>query len=201
MTKQTIQSVPFDPGFGRYFPQIDETVLAHLEGIARLKVPNQRKFQLQKIETTLTRELITTMCIYYGCVLYGSTIASKYVSPSAIITENPVAEIPEEQKQDIDLTIESSFIAEVYKLFSRSIEFNFRRKCKIPQNFLDVVQAYSEFMQVNNHFVNIKTTDQLKIPEKFSHFKSYDKKKLDEIEQMIFQAVEAGRLEELLNIS
>lgn len=201
MKKETMQSVPFDPGFSKFFPPIDEQVYAHLEGICKLKAMNQRKFQLQKIEPQLTASLTQIICIYYGCVLYGSTIASKYRDPAATISGNPMAEVKKEEANQIDLTLEASFFSELYKLFNRSIEFNFKRKSRVTSEFLNIIDVYNEFMKKNNHFINVTSTDQLIIPESFSKFKDYEAEKLNEIEGIIFEAVKTGKLEKLLNIS
>ena len=201
MTIKKAQSVPFDPGFSKHNPALPDDIFTQLDLISKIKLTNQRKFKLQIVENALIRPIKTLGCIYYGCVMYGSTIASKYKSPGVLIEDNPILNLSEEEKKYIDLSIEAKSTLELFKRVNKDILYNFRRQSHLIADIEDYIDTYIEFVSINDHFKNLESTDQIKLPKKTAHFKKYTPAKLEEIEQKIIKIAQSKSIEEILNIS
>lgn len=195
------QSVPFDPGFSNHNPTLPDDIFTQLDLISKIKLTNQRKFKLQIIENALIKPIKTLGCIYHGCVMYGSTIASKYKSPGVNIEDNPILTLSEEEKKYVDLTIEAKSTLELFKRLNKDISYNCRRKSHLLDGLESYIDTYIEFVSINDHFKNLKTTNQIKLPKKTSHFKDYTPAQLEETEQTIIKIAQSKSLEEILNIS
>jgi hypothetical protein len=158
MTSHEKVYVPFDPGFSKYDQGIGIMQLEQFKQISALKVINQKKFQLRMFETNLIAPLKTTACIYYGCVIYGSIIASKYTDFPAEISNNPIPNLPEDQKDSLDLSLETQNVLELYSLLNRDIQYNLKRKSNLPDTLEPCAHLYMEFVRLNNHFKDLLTT-------------------------------------------
>jgi len=193
--------VSFDPGFANYNPGLNESNLEQINHISKLKSHNQRKFQVIKLETSFLKPLTTITYIYYGCVAYGSVLASKYNNPPATIEGNHILELPDHEKDNADLTLEVKIIQELYKKLNKDIQFYLKRKSKLPARLEEFSNLYKEFVELNNHFKDLKTTSQIKLPAAMEHFRQYTPEKLDIYEKKLFEITQTGNLEEVLNIS
>lgn len=193
--------VTFDPGITQHGPVLEEDILEQISGASKLKAINQRKFQLQLLEGKVFKLLHTAACIYRGCVVYGSTLASKYKEPPAEIFDNPMLTLSKEERDELDLTDEPKFMYKIYQSLNKTISFNLKRKSKLPDYIEDCINTYIEFVSLNNHFLDLKTTDQLKLPEKTKHFLDYPPETIDKIEEKIMKIAKQGTIEEFLNIS
>lgn len=200
MTGRKKKEILFDPGFSQYYPRFDEQIL-EFNNLTSLKSINQRKFKLQIIENNLIKPLNTLSAIYYGCVIYGSLISSKYNSSPYLIKDNPVSLMSEKEKEALDLTVEPKYVLELYQNFNKSALFHFKRPSKLPERMPECVQLYIEFINLNNHFKELVSSDQIILPEKTRHFKDYSKTKLNDIEKNITNIVQSGELEKIFNIS
>lgn len=201
MTKEKEISVPFDPGFSKHNPSLPDDIFVQLELISKIKLSNQRKFKLQIIENSLIKPIKTLGCIYHGCVIYGSTIGSLYDSPGVKIADNPIIKLPEEERKDVDLCLEAKTTLELFQRINKDINYNFRRKSHLMPDLDKYIETYIEFITLNDHFKNLKSSDQIKLPKKTSHFKDYEKIKLKEIEQKVINIAQSKNIEEILNIS
>ena len=199
MNKQ--KTVPFDPGITKYYPIMDINLLNQIEGISKLKATNQRKFQFQILEKQLASPLETITAIYYGCVIYGSTLAFKYKETPMQITDNPILIMPDDKLKSIDNTFEPKFILEVYQKLNKNILFNMKRKGNLLPEPEKYINPYIKFVELNNHFKDLKSTDQIRIPEETQHFSSYSEEKLNQIEELLFELGKNGNIKEILNIS
>lgn len=200
MAKAKKKTISFDPGFARYYPRFDDQIV-EFNNITLIKNINQRKFKLQMIENSLIRPLNTLTAIYYGCVVYGSLVASRYNDPMYLIKDNPVNSMSEEEKKSVDLTEEPKYVLELYRNFNKSIEFHFRRQTKLPEKLPECVDLYIEFITLNNHFKELKAANQIILPEKTQHFQNYSDGKLKEIERSVKNIIQSGELDKIFNIS
>ena len=192
--------VPFDPGFYKYSLGIDENVGYKLDYIIKMKNANQKKFRLKLLEEELVAPINALAAIYYGCVIYGSTIAAKYRANPAEITDNFVTKLPEDQLKNLDLAMNARYTIELYRKLNNSTEFFFKRQSKLRSDFEDYVNFYIKFVKLNDSFKNIKTTSDIILPDETKHFLKYTDKELEEIENGIFKIVEIGQLEYIFKL-
>lgn len=200
MSEEINITVPFDPGYSKFYPLIDPNIKEQVDFILKIKQPNTRKHQLRLLEGMLAKPFTLMSHFYYACVIYGSIIGSKYKNPPASISGNPMLNLSEEEKKTTDLTLEIKVLLETYKNLKRGIEFNLKRKSKLPEEFENNLSLYIEFVETNNHFKTLEKTDQIKLPEKTKHFKDYNKEEIDKLEKKALEIAETGNSSEILNI-
>lgn len=201
MNKNTELTVNFDPGFAQYYPSLDGDIINQIDTIINLKAFNQKKFRLQVLENNLVKPFKNIMGIFHGCVIYGSIIASKYTQPPAQVINNPMSSLTDSEKANLDLTFEVSYSLEIYENLNKTCKFIFKRETKLPEKLLYYAKIYKEFILLNNHFKELQTTEQIKLPPETEHFRSYDIKKLNDLEEKIILIAQKGPLEEVFNIS
>lgn len=201
MSKKETKKVPFDPGFSNHYPQIEDDIILQVDYASKLKAVNQRKFQLQMLENKLLTPLKKIALINYACVLYGSTIANKYKDIPAEVIDNPMLKMSEVEKESLDLSIEAKSIIELYQKLSKNITFNLKRKIKLSLDLEKFTSLYIEFVTINDHFKNLTSTNQIKLPQEMNYFNDFSSPKLEEIEERLTEIAKNGNLDELLNIS
>lgn len=201
MSKKETKKVPFDPGFSNHYPPIEDDIILQVDYASKLKAINQRKFQLQMLENKLVTPLKKIALINYACVLYGSTIANKYKDIPADVIDNPMLKMSEVEKESLDLSIEAKSIIELYQKLSKNITFNLKRKIKLSLNLEKFTSLYIEFVTINDHFKNLTSTNQIKLPQEMNYFNDFSSTKLEEIEDRLTEIAKSGNLDELLNIS
>lgn len=200
--EKTQRKVPFDLGISNYYPsQIGAGTISHLESIYKLKSNNQKKYQLTILENSLISPIKTIAAIYYGCVVYGSIIHSKYKNPPAIITANPMLNMSESEKKQLDLTTETLLVKELYEKMDKAVSFVLKRGSKLPANFNYCADLYVSFVTINNNFIDIEQTDQLKVPDKLKHFQTYSEDNLETLENRFKDAVDTGNLDIIFDIT
>lgn len=200
MSEKINITVPFDPGYSKFYPSIDPNIKEQIDFVLKIKQPNTKKHQLRIIEGILTGPFNIMSCFYYACVVYGSIIGIKYKNPPASISGNPMLKLSEEEARVADLTIEIKVLIEIYKNLKRGIEFNLKRKSKLPEEFENNLNLYIEFVEANDHFKTLESTEQIKLPEKTRHFTEYSKEKIIDLEKKALEIAESGKLPEILNI-
>lgn len=200
MSETANNSVPFDPGYSKFYPSLDPNTSEQVNFILQIKQPNTRKHQLRILEGILAKPFNLMSHFYYACVAYGSIIAVKYKNPPAKISGNPMLQISDKEKEASDLTLEVKEFIETYRNLNRGIEFNLKRKSKLPEHFEENLNLYIEFVKLNNHFKTLESTDQIELPEKTKHFKDYDKEKINELEKKALEIAQTGNSAEILNI-
>jgi hypothetical protein len=200
-TNSKTHTVTFDPGFAKHYPPIDSDTFDQLEFILKNKIANQKKFQLISMENTLVKQLKTLSAIYHSCVIYGSIIAAKYKNNPAEIHDNQILNLSEEQRAALDLTEEVDNNIAFYHKINKSIEFICKRKSKLICNIEETAALYREFVTINNHFKEVRKTDQIKLPDKVKHFFDYTDDCLIDLEKKATQIAQSGNIEEMFNIS
>jgi len=201
MNNKSNNSVPFDPGFSAFYPLFVQEVINHLDSVLKLKTRNQVKFQLQILEKKLVNPYATIKAIYYGCVIYGSIIASKYNKEPAIIEGNPFQTLDAEKQINTDLTVEVNNAINLYRKMNSSIQFHLNKKSSLTEDFEDYANLYMEFITINNQFKGLETTDQIILPAKTQHFKDYTPQKLTSLEEKVFEIIQTKNLEGVFEIN
>lgn len=200
MKNKDNNSVPFDPGFSGFYPVFIHGLIPQADLILKLKARNQIKFQLQLLERKLVDPYKIVRAIYYGCVVYGSIIASKYNKNPAIVDGNPFKNIDPAKQINTDLTVEVNNLLSLYKKVNSGVQFHLNKKSSLPEDFEDYANLYIEFININDQFKNLETTAQIVLPEQTQHFKDYKPQKLGQLEKKVFEIIESKNLEGIFNI-
>lgn len=194
------KTVPFDPGYSDLAFYFEDQVSYHMGAYNQIKVPHQKKFQLIKLEPLLLDLIDKSTSFYLGCMLWGGFLSSRFKGESKEITRNTPAGMSEEQLNAIDCTEEPREIIDFIKNFDRDCKYYLNRPAKVPAFNLEILNAYIEFAQINDNFIKVKTTSDVKLPKLFSHFEKLSKEELDELCDKIYAVIATGKIEGLLEI-
>lgn len=193
-TEAKIEKISFDPGFGPYVLVFSTTYDYMQREVKKFKNANQRKTKYKFFEGGLMKLCDNLTSFYLGCMLYGAYLKNRFKDAPREITDNDLYGLDIDECRNGDITIEVSSI----KTFVENNDKNPFATKKINPKYLSIIKDYEEFLELNNYFTDIKTTDQIKIPSRFSYINKYSEANLDKVLATINEAISAKKIEKLL---
>ena len=189
-----MKKVPFDPGFAPYVLVFSTTYYYMDAEIRKFKNANQRKMKYKSFESGLLKLCDNLISFYFGGMLYGAYLKNKYKENPMELEGNDFYGLnPDECKQG-DVSIEVLALEK----FIKSNDRNPFATRKINPKYISIIDAYIEFLEINNYFTDVKTTNDIKIPSMLSYISKYKEKSLDEVMATIEDAISAKKPEKLL---
>lgn len=193
-------TVPFDPGYSK----ISFSFMANISNLTgdfiNLKTMHQKKFKLSQIEPKIIDMIVKSTAFYLGCLLWGGFLKSKFKNPPKEITGNYTLSLSDKEKESLDCAQETDFTLEYIKHFDRDCKYYLNKPAKIPEIIKEILVCYGEFARLNENFVNVRMTSDIKLPEALSHLEKMSEERLDELHDKIMAAIAAGKIENLLEI-
>ncbi|OGI05141.1 MAG: hypothetical protein A2104_07435 [Candidatus Melainabacteria bacterium GWF2_32_7] len=197
---QFASGVPFDPGYSQYTIYFPEAILPFVEELAQIKAPHQKKFKLSLSESGIHQLINNCAGFYLGCILWGAFIHHKFKDSPKEVIDNPADDLTEEELKSRDYTEEINFMLEFFKQIDRDYKYFCKKPFKVDEQVINIFNAYNEFVVINDNFLNIKLTSDIKLPKAVEHFDKLDQEKLDTLYKYISDVVDSGNLEDLLKI-
>lgn len=197
---ETEKFVPFDPGFSQVAEAFPKEAFDYLNEIGSLKQNHQKKFAFSNLETQIVPIIKLSAAFYLGCILWGSYLFWKHKNNAKEIQGNPVFELSEEEKDKISYNNEVDFILEFIDKFEKSAKFYMKRSSRINPVYLKYFEVYKQFVNLNNNFTNLKFTNEIKLPSDVEHFGNFSEQKLDELKQKIYEIINSGNIESILDL-
>lgn len=193
-------AVPFDPGYSNYYVDFYLSVAPLVQEIYKLKAMQKKKFKLSIVQSRIKELLNKSTAFYLGCLLWASYISNRFKDYPKKILDNPSLDSP-------DNTIELSKTIEYFDLKTDFIkkldkDYHYFLKSSLLEGaqVLDILGVYKEFIILNSNFVSTKLTSEVKLPEKLSYFSELSNDELDSMEQKIFEIINSGQIETLMDI-
>lgn len=193
-------SVPFDPGFSSISFSFTDEISFGLQEYNSLKAQHQKKFWLMKFEAPILDLINKSAAFYLGCMLWGGFISCRFKDSPKEITGNTTNGFSEEELKNLDCAVETKAILQYLQSLDKDCKYFLKRPAKIPKLILDILDAYIEFVQINNNFINIKNTNDVKITKIIAHFENLSNEQLDKLSETIYSVIESGKIETLLDI-
>ncbi len=183
-------SVKFDPGIGELVVDFNDFVNNVYAQMMSFKTIHQKKARFKLYSSKIERYMKNNISFYAGCLLWGYHIYySNENSPKEIIG-NPMLNLTEEQKQDYDYMIQINFMENYFDSYERDVLYYTGKNYKIPANWRKILSLYSEFIELNNGFTNLKKTSDIKLPPSLGKIKfSFD------VEELINKAINEKNIE------
>jgi len=194
------KTVPFDPGYSKIAFLFTDQISYLTAAYNQLKVPHQKKFQLSRIEPSVLELINKSTAFYLGCILWGGFVHCRFKNESKELSGNNTENLSEEQLKEVDCGAEAKTILEYIESFSRDCKYFLNRSALIPPIIKDILESYIEFALINNNFINVKQTSDVKLPQSLSHFENLSQEQLDALCDKIYAIIEAGKIEALLEI-
>lgn len=185
----TLETVKFDPGWGKHVLVYSGSVEYMYNDINRFKNMGQRSFKFKTYFPKIMQLLENNVGFYTGCLLWGVYLKSL---PNSEITGNHcLGQVYDENTPDM----EPDYILTSIDNLVKDYKYYTGKVTEIPAIYKSVMIKYSEFAKLNKSFTETKTTDDLKLPK---GLKSLSESDLKEIKVAIDEAAESGKLEGLI---
>jgi hypothetical protein len=192
------KSVPFDPGYSQYSFSFLEQIAYITREYSQLKSAHQKKFKLGMIEPAIIDVIKKCTAFYLGCMLWGGYIHYRFLNDPKEITGNNTKDLTEEEIKILDFTEESKLIIKYIEQFDRDCKYFLKKPAKIEPLILEILNSYIKFVEINNNFIGLENTKNIKVPKDIEHFKTLSIEQLDDLYNIISEVVESGKIEKLL---
>ena len=191
MTKK----VPFDPGFAPMVYSFTDNIKAVENLLFSTKIPNQRRFNFQKLQPQITGLVGNSISFYKGCLMWAKYIKETF--PDAEIENNPFFGVDLKSKNitEDELYSEVNLLIAYINKYPEDCKFYIGKTLSFPSEWLDIAKTYKEFLILNQSFTNTKQACDIKLPQNISEIitEVNDKNK-----QIIDKAINERKLSLLL---
>lgn len=194
------KTVPFDPGFSAISFSFIENIRMANQEYDNLKANHQKKFWLMKVEPTIIDFINKTSAFYLGCMLWGSFIHYRFKDEPKEISGNNTVNLNKQEIEELDCATEVKAVLEYIDKLNKDCKYFLNRPAKISDFVFEVLNNYIEFANINNNFINVVNTKDVKPTERFKHFENLSKKELDELCNKIYETIKSNKIENLLEL-
>ena len=181
--------INFDPGYAQYTTILSISVESIYASISRFKNLNQKKMQFRMYYPKIKKMVDNNVAFCFGCILWAVYIKSL---GSEEILNNPCLNDIYNEEEAIEEIIYSKNYFEQLK---KDAKYYLGEKYSYDEKYINILNAYQEFLTLNESFVKTKTTDDLKIPETIKQPTN-----LLEIKDKIDEVVKTGILTDLFTL-
>jgi len=194
------KTVPFDPGYSKISFSFGQEISYIMGSYAQLKAPHQKKFQLSKLEPSILELINKSTAFYLGCMFWGGFIHCRFKNEPKEIMRDSTVTLTEREMAEQDCAIEAKLILDFIYNFDKDCKYFLKKPAKVPAFNSEVLNSYIEFAQINQNFAKVKTTADVKLPKAFAHFEKLTNEQLDSLSEKIYEAIELGKIEKLLEL-
>lgn len=192
MTIDTKDNVQFDPGFIQHMSAFEPNIQYVYNSLNSCRNFNQKKMQFKMFYPKIQSLLKNYLGFYLGCILWAVYIKNLGEKPIAgnLCYGGDFSET--ETLEEVD------FIKSYIEQLKKDAKYYLGQNFSIDEESIKVLDAYREFLKLNEGFVKVQTTADVKLP---TSLKSVDETGLKEILVGIEQVIENGKLHELFALS
>lgn len=189
------QTVKFDPGIGELVIDFNDFINDVYSRMMSMRTIHQKRTGFKLFDSKIRRIIKNNISFYLGCLLWAYYIVKENENNPKQISGNVFLGLTEEEKENYDYMIQVNFLENYFDSYERDSLYYTGKKVCIPENWKKILKLYSEFLKLNNGFVETKTTADIVLPEEFPN-KTFD----FDILSYINKAISEKDLEILLNI-
>ena len=188
----TLETVKFDPGWGKHVLVYSGSVEYLYKDIARYKNMGQKSFKFKTYFPKIMQLLKNNVGFYTGCLLWAVYLKTL---PNSEITGNHCLN---ETYEGTAFDMEADYINLSIDKLSRDYKYYTGKSVEISAQYKAIMTKYCEFALLNKGFSATKTTNDLLLPE---GLKIPSESNIKEIIEAINVAVETGNLETLIEFA
>lgn len=188
----TLETVKFDPGWGKHVLVYSGSVEYLYKDIARYKNMGQKGFKFKTYFPKIMQLLKNNVGFYTGCLLWAVYLKTL---PNSEITGNHCLN---ETYEGTAFDMEADYINLSIDKLSRDYKYYTGKSVEISAQYKAIMTKYCEFALLNKGFSATKTTNDLLLPE---GLKTPSESNIKEIIEAINVAVETGNLETLIEFA
>lgn len=187
-------TVPFDPGYAEKAFSFIEAIKTTQGCYAQLTSNSQKKIWLPQAEPEILKLIELNAAFYLGCILWGGFLANRFKDSPKEISGNTTLDLGEQEKSELDCAADAKAALEYIKGFDRDCKYFVRRPMKIKPIIKKIYESYVEFAELNNQFVDVRTTSDIKVPNAVAHFKDLSNDQLDVLCESIYMIINTEEL-------
>ncbi len=188
------KGVLFDPGYSKYTLPFSQNIDAAYNMILSIKAPHQRKFKFQMVYPQLLKLLEHTISFYLGCLLWATFISKNFKDNPKEILDNHY--IGQKIKED-EMLFEVNYAIGYIEKLKKDCKYYLGKTCNLPDDWMQIMQLYKEFLMVNEFLVDAKSSADIKLPLAIKEPSQDD---LNKILEQIELVVKSGELKELFKV-
>ncbi|MFR1504199.1 MAG: hypothetical protein ACLSUS_08895 [Opitutales bacterium] len=188
------KGVLFDPGYSKYTLPFSQNIDAAYNMILSIKAPHQRKFKFQMVYPQLLKLLEHTISFYLGCLLWATFISKNFKDNPKEILDNHY--IGQKIKED-EMLFEVNYAIGYIEKLKKDCKYYLGKTCNLPDDWMQIMQIYKEFLMVNEFLVEAKISADIKLPLAIKEPSQDD---LNKILEQIELVVKSGELKELFKV-
>lgn len=162
--------------------------------ILSIKAPHQRKFKFQMVYPQLLKLLEHTISFYLGCLLWATFISKNFKDNPKEILDNHY--IGQKIKED-EMLFEVNYAIGYIEKLKKDCKYYLGKTCNLPDDWMQIMQIYKEFLMVNEFLVEAKSSADIKLPLAIKEPSQDD---LNKILEQIELVVKSGELKELFKV-
>ena len=179
--------VPFDPGFVQHVSAFVPNIQFAYNSLAQYRNFGQKKMQFKMYFPKIQKMLRNYEGFYLGCILWAMYI--KQFDNKPVLDNLCIGG----EYNETDTLSEVNFILQYLEQLPKDVKYYLGQNYSVDENDLKIINAYREFLLINQGFVKTDNTNDIKIPESLK-----TPSNLEEVLAEIEKVVDTGKLEDLL---
>jgi|SRR5574344_1175025 hypothetical protein len=192
-------NVPFDPGYAQnlvpFLPTLEQATFR----LRSFRNINQQKMFYKTILPICQKALKSTLGFWVGCVLWAGYI--KYAQSDKKISGNNFLNLKKEDLDGFEYLEEFKAIKGYIENYSQNVKYYTGKDDKLDENFIKIVETYQNFLAMNEHFINVKTSSDIKIPQELDFMQKYTLTEFDNLLDKIEKIIEGKDLSKFLDLN
>lgn len=188
-----MEKVLFDPGYSSCLMGISDSVEFVYEAFVSSNMPlKPKRFQFSVLFPKLKAMLTRNVSFYLGCLLWASYIKT---IKGAEIENNPCLNTTYDKESSLE---EINFLIDfTSSKLNKDAKYYLNSKFEPDSRLLEILNAYSNFIELNKGFVSIKNTDEIKLP---NNMKELDEEGAKTVKANIDEAISSKDLTKLFEV-
>ena len=181
--------VNFDPGYAQHTTILSLNIDSIYATISRFKNLNQKKMQFKMYYPKIKKIVNNNVAFCLGCILWAVYIKS--LGTEEILNNPCFGDVYNEEEAIEEIVFSKNYFEQLKK----DAKYYLGEDYTYDERYIKVLDAYQEFLTLNETFVNTKTTDDLKLPTSIKQPKD-----TIEIKNKIDEVVKNGNLIDLFEL-
>ena len=198
--KKILNTASFDPGFAPNIIHFYPAYMTAEEELSRLKNFGQKKMRYKVLDKTVQKAMQSTLGFWVGCVLWGGYIKYKFKNAPKDIEDNSFLGLSPDDVSSFGYQDEFKVMAKYLENFEKNVKYYTGATATLPKEYKTILDEYVSFIELNGHFLETRTTDDIQIPEKFGFLAKYSAAQLNKLGAKIIEIIETGDLSEFLEL-
>ncbi len=167
----------FDPGFN---PILNHFIPVYMEFLSVFNSTNKpaNKKKLYLVNAPLLKSsLKSTVGFWKGCMLWALWLKYHFNLNPQPIEGNTMLSLDDKEISFINK--QNEIIENYFNNYSSDVKRYLGVSAQLPSSYRKIFDDYRQFTEMNNHFISVKMTNELKLPETYN--KEYSNEQMENL--------------------